>query len=41
MGDRLKTLFKKFRDLIRCCKKTVDEVDSVLEDIDDLYTKRE
>ena len=30
------SLFKKLRDFILCCKKTINEVDSVLEDINDL-----
>ena len=34
--EKLRELFKKLRDLISCCKKTIDEVDDVFEHIDDL-----
>ena len=32
--EKLRELFKKLRDLISCCKKTIDEVDDVFEHID-------
>ena len=34
--DNVKNLLKKVRDFIRCCKKTTEKIDSILEDIDDL-----
>ena len=34
--DKVKNLLKKVRDSIRCCKKTTEEIDSILEGIDDL-----
>ena len=34
VGQR--NLLKRVRDFIRCCKKTTEEIDSILEDIDDL-----
>ena len=34
--EKFRELFKKLRDLISCCKKTIDEVDDIFEDIEDL-----
>ena len=34
--EKFRELFKKLRDLISCCKKTIDVVDNTFEDIDDL-----
>ena len=34
--DKVRNLLKRVRDFIRCCKKTTEEIDSILEDIDDL-----
>ena len=34
--DKVRNLLKKLRDLISCCKKTINVVDNVIEDIDDL-----
>ena len=33
---KLKGLFKRIRDFVICCKKTVNDIDNVLEDVDDL-----
>ena len=33
--EKFRELFKKLRDLISCCKKTIDEVDDIF-DIEDL-----
>ena len=38
--DKVRNLFKRVRDFIRCCKKTTEEIDSILEDIDDLQLHR-
>ena len=34
--DKVRNLLKRVRDFICCCKKTTEEIDSILEDIDDL-----
>ena len=34
--EKFRELFKKLRDLMSCCKKTIDVVDDVFEDIEDL-----
>jgi len=31
--EKFRELFKKLRDFVLCCKKTVNDVDSVLKDI--------
>ena len=34
--ERMREILKRLRDFILCCKKTVDEVHSFIEDINDL-----
>ena len=34
--EKFRELFKKLRYFVLCCKKTIDKVDDVFEDIEDL-----
>ena len=34
--ERMREILKRLRDFILCCKKTVDELHSFIEDINDL-----
>ena len=36
----VKDLLKKFRDFLLCCKRTINDVESIIEDINDLQPTR-
>ena len=38
--EKVRNLLKRVGDFIRCCKKITEEIDSILEDIDDLQLHR-
>ena len=37
--EKFRELFKKLRDFVLCCKKTINEVDDIFEDIEDSMHK--
>ena len=37
MNLKLKNLFIKVRDFVRCCKETTIEIDSILEDLNRIH----
>ena len=41
MNPKLKNLFKKVRDFVRCCKKTTIEIDSMLEDLNRIHSENQ
>ena len=41
MNPKLKNLFIKVRDFVRCCKKTTIEIDSMLEDLNRIHSENQ
>ena len=39
MIPKLKNLLKKVRDFVRCCKKTIIQIDSLLEELNTILSK--
>ena len=37
MNPKLKNLFIKVRDFVRCCKKTTIEIDSMIQDLNRIH----
>ena len=41
MNPKLKNLFIKVRDFVRCCKKTTIEIDSMLEELNRIHSENQ
>ena len=41
MNPKLKNLFKKVRDFVRCCKKTTTEIDSMLRELNRIHSENQ
>ena len=41
MNPKLRYIFKRIRDFVRCCKKTSIEIDSMLQDLNRIHLENQ